>query len=219
MKRILLTLIVLALPSLSSAASADSTHSGRANSLRGGVWALQFAITDFVSLDEFDGGVSLKRHFSDRSALRLGVDGGAGSSSSESELYYEQEADNDSYRVRVSAIYQRYINPTAEANFYWGVGAIVGYQSSSREAVADSSSRYNEASTTDVGAQAIAGIEWFATRVISLHAEYSGAVFYSKREATDEQRRTGYQTITYKEESDGWSTGLGGVRFGLSVYF
>jgi hypothetical protein len=64
------------------------------------------------------------------------------------------------------------------------------------------------------------GVEWFASREISLHGEYIGSAQYSKTKDTYEQTYAGQMLQQQTREVSGWSFGANGlVRFGLSVYF
>ena len=216
---------LIVLPSLAGAAPPDSTAApaGRANSLRAGAWALQFSINgQLLSVREFSGGVSLKRQFSSKNAIRLGV-GASGSTQDESVEYIyspASEGKTDGYSLYLESVFQRYVNPAAPANFYWGLGPYVDYRHSSHDQSVDSTSvSYDEASL-GVGARGLIGVEWFASREISLHAEYTATGGYYRTEETTERSKIGQPTSSTKRENHGWSLGASGVvRFGLSVYF
>jgi hypothetical protein len=220
MKRVLIALVCLALPCLSYAAPADSTSTGRANSLRAGAWALQFDINgQLFDVNAFAGGVSLKRQFSPRSALRFGV-GTSGSSTTQDRSDSPVQQDFDRVGFYLESIFQRYANPGAAALFYWGVGPEVGWDHSKAEASSDSVRSTSEDDRWVAGGRALIGVEWFASKEISLHGEYTGSIEYSKTESTAEQVRVGQYSVKRKAETSGWSYGAGStVRFGLSVYF
>jgi hypothetical protein len=66
----------------------------------------------------------------------------------------------------------------------------------------------------------LAGAEWFATRTISLHAEYRASAYYSWREDKKEYQTPGEDPIVRSTSSGRWFFGGGGsVLFGLSLYF
>lgn len=161
MKRITVMLAaVLVCAALASPAAAE-----RENSLRDGAWALQFSINggDFFSLSSFAGGVSVKHHFSPKSAIRAGASFGVSSGSATSSSGREGEGDNRA--VSLSTLYQRYVNPTADANLYWGVGPYVRYEDGVQEAQAgDSLTTVSESESWGTGLSVVLGVEWFAAR-------------------------------------------------------
>jgi hypothetical protein len=198
----------------------SSAAAQRANSLEDGAWALQFGVEgDFISVDSFAGGLSLKRHFSPQSAFRVGINASAQDSNRD---YSDVDIENgsDSWRTGINAIYQRYVKPDADAVVYWGVGPAFDYSHSSNTTTrGDSLSSESTSKTWSVGAEAMLGVEWFATRVISFHAEYvAGFDYYSQ---TNVYETNYYGVVDRRQENrDGWSSSLdSGVRFGLSVYF
>jgi hypothetical protein len=194
---------------------ASSAGAERENSLRDGAWALQFSINggDFFSLSSFAGGVSVKRHFTPKSAVRAGV-----SFDAEGSTYGAQES--DSRGVSLSILYQRYVNPTADANLYWGVGPSGRFDDDVQETHRDSLTTVNESELWSAGLSGVVGVEWFAARVISLHAEYEAAARYTWVGESTEYNRLGESPVRSTRESEGWSIGAGStVRFGLSVYF
>jgi hypothetical protein len=219
LKQVLVAVLFLVIPSLSLAATADTTAAGRANSLKAGEWALQFAIIgDVFHLDEFAGGVSFKRHFSAKSAIRFGIEGRAFQASSDfSNITTEEE--RSGYGLFLSTIYQRYIDPEADANLYWGVGPVVGWDEFTTETTRDSSWSTSVHTAYEVGLTAALGIEWFATEVISFHAEYSANGVFRREESETEAQAIGYPMARSTRIYDTWSIATGGVKFGLSVYF
>ena len=207
------TLVILFLTSARGVSAQD-----RENSLRGGAWAIQFAITGDFTLGEFAGGVSLKRQFSSKSAVRIGLEGrGATSTQEFSDSPFQAEVNG--YGVTFASFYQRYINPSAEANFYWGVGPLVGYDRTTRESRDDSVKVTSEDTSTALGLAGIVGIEWFATRVISFHAEYDATATFRREEEVNRLERTGFPTDEESRTREVWGFNSSNVRFGLSVYF
>ena len=202
------------------AALASPAAAERENSLRDGAWALQFSINggDFFSLSSFAGGVSVKHHFTPKSAIRAGVsfdaagwtDSGSGA-----------ESESDDRGISLSTIYQRYVNPSADANLYWGVGPYVRYDDLVQEGQpSDSLTIVYENESWATGLFVVLGVEWFAAKVISLHAEYEAAAGYRWTGQSSEYKRLGESPVRDVRESDGWNIRAGSaVRFGLSVYF
>lgn len=192
----------------------------RANSLEDGAWALQFGIEgDFLSVNSYSGGVSVKRHFSPRSALRAGISASAGDTERD-DRDTDAVDDASSWSTGLNLAYQRYINPDADAVLYWGVGPAFNYfHSSYNTSLGDSLSSERTSERWSVGADAMLGAEWFATRVISFHAEYfAGFDYFSETESLE--TNVNGSLVSRQIDREGWSTSLtSAVRFGLSVYF
>ena len=157
--------------------------------------------------------------FSPKSALRLGIGLGGFTSSGDREGANDgvSEVDRDSYTAYLETLFQRYVNPSAPVNFYWGAGPYVEVSHSSSESVTDSVSWSQKQDVFEVGAKGIMGVEWFASADISLHADYTAVAGYGRNEMTLES--TELTTPDLRNEDEEWFFNAGGVRFGLSVYF
>ncbi|MDH4337859.1 MAG: hypothetical protein OEX18_11365 [Candidatus Krumholzibacteria bacterium] len=217
MKRVLQA-IVVALAVVALAVSGAAAQ--RANSLEDGAWALQFGIEgQFISVNSYSGGVSLKRHFSQKSAFRAGISASAGDSERDHSDIDQVDGAN-SWSTGLILAYQRYINPHADAVLYWGIGPAFNYSHSSyNTSRGDSLSSEITSKRWSVGADAMLGAEWFATRVISLHAEYFAGFDYFSETESMESNVNG-SLVSRQSNREGWSTSLtSAVRFGLSVYF
>lgn len=130
------------------------------------------------------------------------------------------DAEHDAAGVRVGVLYQRYVDPDADAHLYWGVGPFAGWGSDSFEMMQDTRMSSNEYDAWDVGLDAVLGVEWFATRVISFHAEYIGSAQFSRRKDSVVYLENGVTVDRRERTADSWSIAENGfVRFGLSVYF
>jgi len=129
----------------------------RENSLEEGAWALQFGIEgQFINVGSFAGGLSVKRHWSPKTAWRAGVSiqaDAAEQSSSQSTVIRE----NDGSGATVSLIFQRYVNPDADANVYWGVGPTSTFSRVSSTARSDSLTQESSRRVLEVGAAGILG--------------------------------------------------------------
>lgn len=210
-----LVLVVATVMILATSAGASNQTE---NSLDSGSWALQFRVTENFTLQSFEeGNFSVKRHFSAKSALRLGLGFNVSSQNDNN----NSEAEYAGGGFELSAVYQRYINPESRANLYWGLGPLVDYSSSSSENRADANNwTKNESSNTLAGVLGVVGIEWFATREISLHAEYRGTTGYSRLWSKAERKTEGEEVQNSEKKRDRWFLGGGGtVLFGISVYF
>lgn len=192
----------------------------RPNSLAAGSWALMFSVTDNFTIAPFQGGgISLKRQFSERSAVRAGIDVALDSQESNRDLSVTQTLTSDNYGFELEGLYQRYTSPGKTINFYWGAGAYGGYSDGSREARADSTLNRDDTSSYNLGAVGALGVEFFAARSISLLAEYRGTVGYHWNEVVSVRQRPGVPDQQDTRDSSGWSVGTGTVRLGLSAYF
>jgi hypothetical protein len=215
--------LLLVLPTLSLAAPPDSTSATRANSLRAGAWALQFDVNgELIRISSFSGGVSLKRQFSAKSAWRFGVgfNGSNRDGTQDPSLGAETALSDDGYGVSIESVYQRYLNPDARVNAYWGLGPTASFNQLTSASERDSTSYSSKWDSWSVGVIAAFGVEWFAAKEISLHAEFTGRASYFNDERTSEQKAVGFPATSQTTKIDGWSVGTNdGVRFGMSIYF
>jgi hypothetical protein len=178
--------------------------------------ALQFGIQSDLVLGSFKGGdISFKRRLSPKSALRYGVS-----------LYYTGEdvspkqGDRHYFSSGISVLYQRYVNPSSPAKFYWTMGPYANLRYSYDLISSDIAYTERTSKTISGGILGSIGVEWFATDVISLHAEYRMKAAYEWYRSEIEDKNVGkeplqiawerrYFTLSSREE----------VLFGISVYF
>jgi hypothetical protein len=223
MRHVLLLIACLVLPSLALSAPADSTSAANTprNSLRGGAWALQFDINgQLLSIDSFAGGLSLKRHFSPRSALRFGVGVSAASRDLNTETGIAREVNENSAGTFLEVAYQRYTNPDAVVHLYWTVGPRVSYSNVTNESTTESLYRREEDKQWAVEGIASLGTEWFLARQFSFHGEFFARGGYVSEKQTFESKTTGQPSNKATQENTGWSGGISNsVRLGMSVYF
>jgi hypothetical protein len=227
--------------------SLPSIEKKRPNSLKPGAWALQFQIIDnFRSFSGLQGfGVSVKYHFSRTNALRLGVGGSLSNSDSDADgRSFQADTvrqktiggnEGDTKGVDFAAQYVIYVAPLADVTFFFGSGPLVHFSQS----VYDQEDGFSYGTTTGtrsywtdddrwtIGLSALSGAEWFATKSISLHAEYDLSLEYQSTKRVSKGIESSYdsyygaRTYSYESESSGHSTrfNLATVKFGLSVYF
>jgi len=217
-------------------ASAQTADKQRANSLVDGAWALQFEIDEDLDLKSFEGTtISLKKHTGDGSAWRLALnlsfrfDDDEHSSTTDGEpsgTTRDTEGNRQSIGILVNRI--KYPNPNAEVNFFYGFGPKLAYSHSEYTTISiwTTDTRSSESCTStnsfSVGVVGVIGVEWFATKSISLLGEYGSALMVSKSKTTNETtwyedyptRRSGNE-----DKDSGISFGALAVRLGLSVYF
>ena len=160
---------------------ASAQSSVRPNSLQEGSWALLFQIQDVPALDFFEGFLAMKHHLSDQTALRFGIGGNATTAN---------DRDGLQYAFSLQTQYFIYPQEAADVNFYLGAGPRVGLNFSRLEVSNDEIVRQRR---TSLGITGRLGVEWFATRSISLLGEYGnelGIRFESREQPTfDEDTR------------------------------
>jgi hypothetical protein len=218
-----------------------STEDRPVGALRSGDWALQFQIVENFALTSFDGlMLSVERHWSPRSALRLGVDLGIETSdrdrrsqaadSLHSSLSTEEGNDN-SESVALKMQYVSYSNPEGRLHFYWAAGPSLSYRRGHGELVSKFGDGQSSGTAVETGEShdwgtALAGalgIQWFAARGLGLLAEYgaSAGYFFSNENSTRRQQRTGYSAYVSTSENKHHEFRFDslGVRFGVAVLF
>lgn len=216
----------------------EAKKDGRPNSLYPGSWSLQFQITEDIGLKPFNGMiVSMKRHFSERSALRLGVRFDLDWNDTEtshlmqvSDTTYDwaEASENSDYqKFTIDLSYLRYVRPGSYVNFFWGAGPLVGYSRSSDTDEMDYP--YGNYRKTDsysrswsVGALGLVGVEWFLVKHFSFHAEYRASFSYVESVMEQDRTETGSSgTRHYHEKDEGARLDFQSVYvvLGLSVYF
>lgn len=194
------------------------TLAGRASAAEGAPpiedkkWALQFGVIQDFQLGSFENGeVSLKQRLSDVSALRYGL--------GLSFDWTNENGKDSNLASRLSVFYQRYVNPKSAAAFYWGVGPGFSYAYTYR--LMSDSNNFLERTFKDYGVALLGmvGVEWFATRVISFHAEYrADATYHFLKEA--DKAKLGSGALNRNEfRSSAFDIRNSGVLFGMSVYF
>jgi len=213
------------------------------HSLSPGSWSMQFQInhgssTMFGGLD-----VSLKRHFTKRTALRFGIglDVASDNSTSEEGWFYttgedwtlrEYTNDSDDLDVRLETVFLGYLRPDARVTMFVGGGPFGSYERSTgdrteRRLDSDDDWMIQTYTTRDkshgwgLGGVALAGVESFLTERFSLHAEFRASLVYKRiyyTYAIDEDDRTPQDRIQERETKE-WELRVGTVLVGLSMYF
>ncbi len=227
--------------------SLPSIEKKRPNSLKPGTWALQFQISDnFRSFSGLQGfGVSVKHHFSRTNALRFGIGGSLSTSDFDDDARSFQAdtvrqkriggSEGDAQSVDFAAQYVIYVAPQADVTFFFGSGPLVRFSHSKYDEVDGFSygtttgtrSYLTDEDRWTIGLAALSGAEWFATKSISLHAEYGLSLEYQSANRVSEGIENSYdpyygaRTYSYEAESSGHSVrfNLATVKLGLSVYF
>ncbi len=222
--RVLLTvLLVAAGPVISSASD---------NSLKKCAWAMQFEIGDKIDLSSFQGTtISIKKHYSDKTAFRLGltahveISNSDGTSSVEDDPTNNSEDNHRSYNLAIVIQRIHYPRPHASANFFWGLGPRADFHYS-KETYQDNpvdggAIQSNERKLTgwSLGLSGVLGVEWFAEPNVSILAEYGSSALYGNGKSTRTFTYVPGVREVYEDSSGSFNFESSSVRFGLSVYF
>jgi hypothetical protein len=231
-KKFLFCLIAVALIAL-----AVSPVSAKENSLKKGAWAIQFEIDDDFQPRSFKGSMlSIKKHYSRKSAWRLGVsmminvDDLSRTNQSVSMGRTRKSADqidSDDFSLDLTFQYLYYPSPRKQMNVFFGIGPHIGYLFSRDDRIdydimydtliiyGESRNLYEYKSDKFVfGAAASMGVEWFFMKSASLMAEYGANLDF---EFSSYDRKS--ETTDLDENHDRFRLFSTGVKFGLSVYF
>jgi opacity protein-like surface antigen len=188
--------------------------------LVGGAWALQFRVSENFTLSTFEGSVvSLKRHYSPSTALRLGVSLALRSSDETSgfsnpDTVNSRDLSDDTYQLGFALHYLHYTNPGSRVTPFLGAGPAVSFNHSKRSTTVSDVEATQSYKYWSAGLSGVLGVEWFPSSSVGIHAEYGLSAKYTKQ--TNDAEYMGQ-----KEDRDGHSWSLTGssVLFGLSVYF
>lgn len=169
----------------------------RPNSLEQGSWALLFQVNGLPSVDFFEGMIAAKYHVTNRQAWRFGIGGNGGTSGGGAHVQGG---------ASVLAQYVLYPRTDREVNLYLGAGPRVGlsYMRSERPALDD-----DRRTRWDLGLTGRLGVEWFATRSISLLGEYGNeiAIRFENRSVNNEE--DDFSDYLYRTS----------VKLGIAAYF
>jgi hypothetical protein len=208
-------------------------------SLRPGSWSLQFGVLGDYQLSSFGGLMfSLKRHYSDRSAIRVGLDFRVTSrdtdydrvSEYEDDLCHYGAEDDDCYTAfGVTAQYIFYPSPTKSANLFLGIGPSMSYSkkksdseywdSCTEDSIRDS--RWIDTYSLRSGIRGTLGFEWFVAENVGLLAQYGARLeyVYTKNESSSGRTTPTSREMSDKRISKEMVFSYDAVRVGLSIYF
>jgi len=226
-------ILVLALSFMSSPSSGQTTarEDTSSNYLPpAGSWALQFRITANFSLSDFQGGtISLKRHLSPRTALRIGISSSASLSKIEDKAvrsdttYAVDTRSRNDQGLGVTAYYLTYHPALTGASLYHGLGPMIGFSHTAETRTQEWTLGVEELSISSsswtAGLASVVGVEWFTTKSMSLSAEYSLQFIYTFTHSTNFRENDDGTRDGYDRSGSIFSLESGSVRFGLSVYF
>lgn len=193
----------------------------RAHSLAPRAWAIQFRIANDFQLSSFNGSIlSIKRHSSARSAVRLGVSGALDLTdieeiSERADTSLAFGIDRDQISAGVELQFMTYPRPIQSVNLFLAAGPFARWANQKVHFEFDGERR----TETDWagGVLGSLGAEWFAARWLGLHAEYGLAVERSGRtsKVTSENPLRAGRRVHHTS----WRLRGDGVRFGASAYF
>lgn len=224
------------------AETGEVKEDARDNALHPRSWSIQFQIDEGISLKQFDGMmISLKRHFTRRSALRVGIGLELSYDDSEEDRIYLIDNDlgynyintmsRNAQTIELDILYCYYPKPGAFVNLYVGGGPLVRY---SRQKSDQETKRIEDAGDVHLDARmsysggwsggvlGTIGVEWFLVKRFSFHAEYRASVAYRRtRSVLDRTSTNGSSSrVDWMEvTSSGWDFDALSVVLGLSVYF
>jgi hypothetical protein len=211
------------------------------DALRAGSWALQFGISSNFTLISFEGlSISAKKHFSPSRAIRFGTTIAAWTEDvNMDDLYRSQDhqqssisdADNNSLSWDISALYLFYPGPRDRLSFFAGLGPDFGYSRAKHETntnvirdgqvIQDAEQNkwtYNR--RVYLGLRGVLGAEWFATKRISLIADYSLSTRYMwEKSETSSEYTSGSSSSSTDNDRQRFDLYSSAVQFGISVYF
>lgn len=202
--------------------------------------AIQFQINSNFTLGSFQGAaLSYKHHLQPSSALRVGVDLSLNDANTEAaqKTFYSDTLrtsgnstrDQSSVALQLNTQAIWYSESSLGILFFYGTGPFVGFSRWHQEDESISSTvgfpqskstLEGTATTWSLGLTGLLGVEWFASKSISLHAEYGIRLGYAwtKNESSGNTLATRYKT-TSEGTTTSWQLSSNAVRFGLSVYF
>lgn len=226
MARSIISIIIILLFPVSLFGQEDMSEN---SSLKEGVWAMQFQIEGFFNLKAFQGTtISVKKHITDKSALRFGIGLSLNISTEDynTTLYQNdyasdyQSRDIHENRLNVSSQYLYYLLGETGVNLFFGVGPLLDYSWYKSEYNRDTLMESRKSNSTGFGVIGIVGVEWFAVRSISFHAEYSTSANYNWYESTNlRESFNPSKTDESKSKRKYFNLSPQPVRFGISLYF
>lgn len=209
------------------------------NSLKAGSWALQFQIEDGFSrifgVEDFQGTtISIKKHSSDGSAIRLGltldfdIDNSDIENQTDSIIFPTGEQDSDAQRVRIAIQSIHYRTTNENVSLFYGFGPLGEFRrfksssfSPRSNGSSDFRSSFNQSWT--VGFVGLIGVEYFPHRRIGILVEYASEMIHtwSKNSSDSRSVSSGGTIRTTHSERDQRSFDFQAqsIKLGLSLYF
>lgn len=170
------------------------------DTLRSREWALQFAVSDLLDLKNIAGQINLKKHFSNKIALRLGLN---------VTFKYIETDDNKSFpRTDLGSdlLVQYYFSPKKQFNFY-ALGGIQFKYAKYDNAISNDG---NPDKLYNYGIGIGIGVEYFAFEALSLFSEYGANISYSRQILINDNSDEAYEKVVFEDAP---------LSFGISFYF
>ncbi|HDQ46284.1 MAG TPA: hypothetical protein ENN17_12440 [bacterium] len=196
--------------------------------------AVQFQIGGDFTLGSFQGAAfSYKHHRQPSAAYRAGIYIYLNDTNTEMNQWtpgIRKTTDDQVFlnaELNVQAVW--YAENTRGVLFYYGTGPFLGFgrYREKNKVIApliacpqSESTADRERTSWSLGLTGLAGVEWFVSKSISLHAEYGISLGYSSMKEETETANPGTGSRSNSDvTSTSWQLRSQGVRFGLSVYF
>ncbi|MCB0722128.1 MAG: outer membrane beta-barrel protein [Ignavibacteriae bacterium] len=188
--------------------------------------AFQLAIGSLLHVTNFDNlHISVKKQFTNSFGLRLGL----GINLSQEDLggndltFSQNDLSVNDYANYVTTVVDMiyYVRPNDIVKAFIGLGPYFSYSESSTKRTRNNSNYqnnyYDYNRSISLGANALLGIEWFATSNFSFFAEYNFAYTYSWQKYIHQYTDSGYSE---SYDLDGNETQFKGkeLKFGITVY-
>ncbi len=233
-KLIMIATMLLFSSAMLFAGGTDSTKTAIAKDAK----CLQFRIGSNFSLSSFQGStISYKKHTSENRAYRVGITVSGEMlkdsrtyvlSNDTDSLHRDYNINNNDFSIAVNWQRLKY-SRSGNTYFYYGYGPNISYgldyqnvlqeefDTTEPEIIEDQDKRILHG--ISVGATLLAGVEYFITASVSIHAEYSQGIKYTYQ---------WYKILSnYNEDlirndirrTNAVSLNAGGARFGCSFYF
>lgn len=170
------------------------------DSLQSREWALQFAVSDLLDIENIAGQINLKKHFSSKLALRLGL--------IVTFKYIENDGNKSFSRTDLGSdlFVQFYFTPKKRFNFY-ALGGIQFKYAKYDNAI---SNEGNPDEMYNYGIWLGIGVEYFASEALSLFSEYGANISYSRQVQINENSDVVYENVVFEDSP---------LSFGISFYF
>lgn len=216
----------LSLMMLMMTGGSSAQDSPAVNSLADGKTAMLFEVNGDFDLSSFEGTtLSIKRHYTNNRAYRIGLSVRAGSQSDQSEIngltQTSYDEDNAGITVGLTKLYHHSV--ARPVTLFYGVGPRLSYDRSRGEAHQYVISQRSEIARDEWGAGigVLLGVEWFVRPSISLMAEYGSQFGYHTTESTTHSGADSLRVlqVTQSSEADRWELKPDPVRFGISLYW
>lgn len=188
-------------------------------------WAIQFEVGFDFKLQAFeDYTVSLKKHLSNKTALRLNML--FQNTNANTDLIESDPGDTlDTYdnvhdvNTTVSLNLMSYITPHSNIKAYWGTGPVGGYVFRKRESDNGSTFRFEKSTEWFIGLEGLLGAEWFPMDNLSFFAEYNARLFYGKEDRETNSRNASGENSNRKTTIDNSGFSGDNAKLGIAVYF